>query len=100
MYQDTRTFRRFYVGTSSTLSCVGVVFINGAFVENSLLSWQQPGLFVDFSGTPLASNSIGYNMVLELEALCDRNGQLGLSPMLFRNFIKINFIYFRRFPLY
>jgi hypothetical protein len=34
------------------------------FVESRQKSWQQPGLFVDFHGIALASNSIRWNQIL------------------------------------
>ena len=41
------------------------------FAESNLLSFQQPGLFTDFHGTPLAKNSGGYKPVPELETSSD-----------------------------
>lgn len=61
--KDTRIFwRRLYV----ELAQLWVVLMMSSsvgpcqLVESSLLSWQQLGLFVDFNGSPLANNSIGY----------------------------------------
>lgn len=56
----------------SAINHVGVVLGSVArlqFVERNPLSWQQPGLFGDFHGTPLANNSVECNPVLQLAAL-------------------------------
>lgn len=78
-------------------------------VEHNLLSWQQPGLFGDFHGTPLASNSTELDVThysywnrLTVGNLVASDIQLGLSlpPSLFGDVIKIAFMCFRTFPLH
>lgn len=67
------------------------------FAESNLLSQQLLELFGDFHWTPLANNSIGWNPVLSLEALCGDKWCPGgtLSLLLFVDIVRIAFIYFR-----
>lgn len=64
-------------------------------VEHNLLSWQQPGLFGDFHGTPLANDSTGCHPVLALKAYFGDKRQTVETPslLLFLDFIRIAFIY-------
>ena len=69
------------------------------FVESSLFSCQQPE-FEDFHWS-LSKNTIGWNLGPALEDLsCERRWSVGvLSPSLFRVFIRITFMHYRKFPL-
>lgn len=77
--KDTRMYGwRFYVGTSlpspSSVSCVGVIHSNLA-----VSLWRATVWVVwDFDGNHLAINWAGCNLLLVLEALAMRHGQLGL----------------------
>lgn len=70
------------------------------FMESNLLHWQQPELFGSFHGRDPLANSIRWNPVQILEAFFgDRRWPVGtLSPLLFEDFLRITFTYFRKLP--
>lgn len=72
------------------------------FTESNVLFCQEPELFGDFHGSPLTHKSIGCSPVLVLEvSFGDKRCPVGtLSPPLFGDFIRIAFIYFKKFPLH
>jgi hypothetical protein len=62
--------------------------------ESKLLSWQQPGLFGNFSWIPFGQQLFGCNQVLVLEAsFGETRRPVGTqSPSLFEDFISIAFM--------
>ena len=90
----TKDASRCQVGTSlispCSMSCAGVVFNNEMLLSvcgRNLQSWEQPGLFGGFHGTPLANNSIRCNSV---QVLGDSFGDNQLSLCL-PNYLVISF---------
>ena len=63
------------------MSCVGAVFSNGDLLsvcEEQPIVLATAWVIWGFPLAPLASNSIGYNLLTELLCLVTRDGQLGL----------------------